>query len=182
MNKVLRTAKAYEIDYCPLEITGFGIQNALACIFEIFGVQISKDNIFVDEYEVERKQLCDLHESIFKQDVRFQNHMNELQAELSLAEIDCEKFLQILDDLINRSDQRNPKVLISWLDKEKKPKNLSYVMTFYTYSDVCLGETLLSIPADGLTIQEAFMLYIESMQWGENDRFIQIMDEEVIEL
>ena len=34
-----------------------------------------------------------------------------------------------------------------------------------------MSETLASIPADGLSIEEAFKLYVEAMYWGEGDRF-----------
>ena len=34
-----------------------------------------------------------------------------------------------------------------------------------------------SIPADGLTLEKAFELYIEAMKWGEGDRFYQVTEE-----
>lgn len=34
-----------------------------------------------------------------------------------------------------------------------------------------MGEMLASVPADGLTVEEAFYLYIRAMQWAEGDRF-----------
>lgn len=45
----------------------------------------------------------------------------------------------------------------------------------YWDSDVCLGEMLASVPADGLSMEEAFELYMEAMNWCEGDRFFRII-------
>lgn len=44
------------------------------------------------------------------------------------------------------------------------------------HSEVILGETLASVPAEGLTMEEAFYLYMQAMHWGEEDRFFRLAD------
>lgn len=173
MNKVLRTAKVNQIDYYTLDLSGLGAQDALACIFELFGVRLSKDNIYVDEYEVERIQLQKLHEHLSSQD-DLGGHAQDFELYLQQAEVDKDKLLRIIGELINKSDPDNPNIRISWFDKENSPKDLDYIKSIYSCSEVCLGETLASIPADGLTLEEAFDLYIVAMKWGEGDRFYRV--------
>lgn len=48
----------------------------------------------------------------------------------------------------------------------------------YLNSDVCMGEMLLSIPADGLSIEEAFELGIAAKKWADGDRFYRVVDKE----
>lgn len=50
-------------------------------------------------------------------------------------------------------------------------KKLEEIKSGYGDSEVCMGEMLASVPADGLTVEEAFYLYIRAMQWAEGDRF-----------
>lgn len=52
--------------------------------------------------------------------------------------------------------------------------NLEDVMKEYNRSEVCMGETLGSISANGLTIEEAFELYIKAMNHIEGDKFYRI--------
>lgn len=54
--------------------------------------------------------------------------------------------------------------------KEEK-LTLNDVKEEYRKSDVCMGETLAFIPADSLSLEEAFQFYIEAMKWAEKDRF-----------
>lgn len=49
--------------------------------------------------------------------------------------------------------------------------DLEEVMREYDRSEVCMGETLGSISANGLTIEEAFELYIKAMNHAEGDKF-----------
>ncbi|WP_226992569.1 hypothetical protein [Bacteroides graminisolvens] len=41
-----------------------------------------------------------------------------------------------------------------------------------------MGETLALIPADSLSLEEAFQLYIEAMKWAEGDRFYKSENDE----
>lgn len=47
----------------------------------------------------------------------------------------------------------------------------------YHESDVCMGETLLSIPATGLSMEEAFELAIEAKKWADGDKFYRVIDD-----
>lgn len=47
----------------------------------------------------------------------------------------------------------------------------------YRDSDVCMGEMLLSMPADGLSIEEAFELGIAAKKWADGDRFYRVVDD-----
>ena len=61
--------------------------------------------------------------------------------------------------------------------KEEK-LTLDDVKEEYHKSDVCMGETLALIPADSLSLEEAFQLYIEAMKWAEGDRFYKSENDE----
>lgn len=41
----------------------------------------------------------------------------------------------------------------------------------YMDGDVCMGEMLGSIPADGLSVEEAMEIYIAAMRWANGDKF-----------
>lgn len=178
MNKKLRIAKVNKVEYCPLSISGIEMQHALAYIFELFGVKVDKQNIFVNDYQVTRDQLQNLHECITSQGSEFQKHSSLFDEYLKIANIDKDKFLQVLDDLIYRSDQQNPQILISWSDNKNKPIDINDIKSIQFISEVVLSETLASIPADGLSIEEAFKLYVEAMYWGEGDRFYMAKEDE----
>lgn len=178
MNKKLRIAKVNKVEYCSLSISGIEMQHALAYIFELFGVKVDKQNIFVDDYQVTREQLQNLHECITSQGSEFQKHSSLFDEYLKIANIDKDKFLQILDDLIYRSDQQNPQILISWSNNKNKPIDINDIKSIQFINEVVLSETLASIPADGLSLEEAFKLYVEAMYWGEGDRFYMAKEDE----
>lgn len=60
--------------------------------------------------------------------------------------------------------------------------SLSRIMKEYHENDICMAELLASIPADGLTIEEAFELYIAAKKWADGDKFYQVIDDEQQEL
>ena len=49
----------------------------------------------------------------------------------------------------------------------------------YTQSEVCMGELLANISADGMSIEDACELYIKAMNYAEKDEFYQLADREV---
>ena len=49
----------------------------------------------------------------------------------------------------------------------------------YAQSEVCMGELLANISADGMSIEDAFELYIKAMNYAEKDEFYQLADREV---
>lgn len=181
MPKILHTARTFQIKHSPLELSGIAAHDALACIFEMSGIKIDKDNIFVDEYKVKRTQLRELYRHISEMDADTE-YAGDLEILLEQADIDKKKFLKLLDKLINKSDKRTPYVLLSWLDKEKKCLDLEDIKKIYSHSEVCMGEMLAFVPADGLTLEKAFELYITAMQWCEGDCFFrQIIGEQDLE-
>ena len=177
MNKELRTARKNQIEFCSLAASGFELQQGIACIFELFSIKIDKRSIFADEYQVSRDQLQSMYESIANQDSVFQEHASLFEDYLRSAYIDKDEFLQILDDLIHKSDQQNPQILISWSDTNK-PIDLNDIKDIQSISDIILNETLASIPADGLSIEEAFILYVKAMYWGEGDCFYMVTEDQ----
>lgn len=65
----------------------------------------------------------------------------------------------------------------------KKKLTLSDIKEiYYNDNDVCMGEMLASVPAEGLSIEEAFELYIAAMKWKEEDRFYKVSEGELVEL
>lgn len=61
--------------------------------------------------------------------------------------------------------------------------DLDKLKAIYCDSDVCMGETLAATPAEGLSVEEAFELYIRCMQWAEGDKFfVEKLDEDEVEL
>lgn len=59
------------------------------------------------------------------------------------------------------------------------------VRAAYHDSKVVMGEMLASVPADGLSIEEAFFLYVAAQNWANGDEFTQILgdnDEEDVNL
>lgn len=61
------------------------------------------------------------------------------------------------------------------MDKDKM--TLDKLKKEYMESDVCMGEMLLSIPANGLSIEEAFELSIAAKKWADGDRFYRVIDD-----
>lgn len=54
---------------------------------------------------------------------------------------------------------------------EKAQKKLDFLKSEYHKYDVCMYEMLDDCCADGLTIGEAFEVYIEAMRWSDGDTF-----------
>ncbi|WP_018667202.1 hypothetical protein [Bacteroides gallinarum] len=76
--------------------------------------------------------------------------------------------------------------MINWIQQtllrrkktDKGRMTLEKLKEEYWDSDVCMGEMLLSMPADGLSIEEAFELSIAAKKWADGDRFYRVVDEE----
>lgn len=74
--------------------------------------------------------------------------------------------------------------MINWIQQtllrrkktDKGRMTLEKLKEEYLNSDVCMGEMLLSIPADGLSIEEAFELGIAAKKWADGDRFYRVVD------
>ena len=60
-------------------------------------------------------------------------------------------------------------------NKNRVPLSFNKVKEMYHESDVVMGEMLASVPADGMSIEDAFYLYIAAQNWANGDEFIQII-------
>lgn len=67
-------------------------------------------------------------------------------------------------------------MLLPYRRKNKSIMTLEKVKDEYHQNDVCMGELLLSIPANGLSLEEAFELSIAAKKWADGDRFYRIID------
>ena len=63
-------------------------------------------------------------------------------------------------------------------NKNRVPLSFNKVKEMYHESDVIMGEMLASIPADGMSIADAFCLYIAAQNWANGDEFIQIFGDD----
>ena len=62
--------------------------------------------------------------------------------------------------------------MLLWRKKTDKGRmTLGKVQKEYRENDVCKGELLDALPADGLSIEEAFELAITAKKWADGDRF-----------
>lgn len=61
--------------------------------------------------------------------------------------------------------------------KKKNKMTLEKVKEEYHQNDICMGELLLSIPADGLSLEEAFELSIAAKKWADGDRFYRVIED-----
>ena len=63
-------------------------------------------------------------------------------------------------------------------EKGKQGKlTLAKVKDMYRDSDVVMGEMLSSTSADGLSVEEAFYLYIAAQNWANGDEFSQVLED-----
>ena len=61
--------------------------------------------------------------------------------------------------------------MLLWRKKTDKGRmTLGKVQKEYRENDVCMGELLDALPADGLSIEEAFELAITAKKWADGDR------------
>lgn len=62
--------------------------------------------------------------------------------------------------------------MLLWRKKTDKGRmTLGKVQKEYRENDVCMEELLDALPADGLSIEEAFELAITAKKWADGDRF-----------
>ena len=70
-------------------------------------------------------------------------------------------------------------------NKNRVPFSFNKAKDMYYKSDVVMGEMLASVPADGMSIEDAFYLYIAAQNWANGDEFTQVLgdnDNEKIDL
>ena len=68
--------------------------------------------------------------------------------------------------------------MLLWRKKTDKGRmTLGKVQKEYRENDVCMGELLDALPADGLSIEEAFELAITAKKWADGDRFYRSLND-----
>ena len=58
---------------------------------------------------------------------------------------------------------------------------LDQIQKDYETSEVVMGEMLAIVPADGLSVEEAFFLYLKALNWAEGDLFFRQYNDGIIE-
>ena len=117
----MHVCSVYDIQYEYPGMIGYEAQDALYRIFEMFDVETSAEDI----YDVNKPGIKDaivglgnagrpFRRHIVEQDEEYQENEKAFLEQLKNAGIGREKFITVLDRLINDSDQRNSEVHISW--------------------------------------------------------------------
>lgn len=60
-------------------------------------------------------------------------------------------------------------------------QTLEQIRKDFWNEDICMSEFLASTPADGLSLEDAFELYIGARKWADGDRFFVDKDEDTLE-
>lgn len=117
MSTRLHTGKVYQIEYTPCGQGMFGSdgQEALYNIMSMFDINNTASDEFAEDYEVSREELKRLRTIITEEGAEYQNCEEGFKKALDNARITKADFIDVLDHLIEKSDQRNPFVLISWI-------------------------------------------------------------------
>ena len=63
----------------------------------------------------------------------------------------------------------------------QKKITLEQIKKDYQEHSICMAELLSSTPAEGLSVEEAFYLFIEALQYSDSDRFFWMRDKDEIE-
>ena len=73
--------------------------------------------------------------------------------------------------LRNRFSERTPINQYFRIMNSRLLKKLEEIKKEYGTSEVCMGEILDSVSADGFSIEEAHWLYMRAMEWANGDKF-----------
>lgn len=65
---------------------------------------------------------------------------------------------------------------------ENSKLNLEGIKEEYTKNDICMSELLENTSADGLTLEQAFQLYVRAKSWADDDVFHVLRDGEPFEV
>lgn len=114
MSRNLHVAKVWQIEYEYPGMYGCDGQDVFYNILTMFGIENSAENIYTDDFEIERSGLQQLKRHITGQDDTFRQHAGAFHAELEIIGMSTDDFVAVLDRLINDSDQSDAYVHISW--------------------------------------------------------------------
>lgn len=71
----------------------------------------------------------------------------------------------------NGFSERTPTNQTFRIMNSKLLKKLEEIKKEYETSEVCMGEMLDSVSADGFSIEDAHWLYMRAMEWANGDKF-----------
>lgn len=114
MSRQLHIGEVYQVKYRYGGLYGSDGQDALYDIFSMFEIENNAEDIYTDDYEVEREELKRLRQMLTDKDEKYLENEEELNKCLEKIDMTLDKFIDVLDILINESDQNNEYVLISW--------------------------------------------------------------------
>ena len=114
MSRILHVAKVWQVKYEYPGMYGCDGQDAFYNILEMFDVRNSAEDIYTDDFEIERSELQRLKQHITGRDDAFRQHAEAFHAELDKIEMDTDGFIAVLDNLINDSDQSDAFIHVSW--------------------------------------------------------------------
>lgn len=72
---------------------------------------------------------------------------------------------------------KKQQMLLKSQKTNKGKVTLQRIQESYHQNDICMGDLLLSVPADGLSLEEAFELAIAAKKWADGDRFYRIVND-----
>ena len=114
MSRQLHFGTTYQVQYGYGGMFGSDGQDALYDIFSMFEIENNAEDIYTDDYEVEREELKRLRQMLIDKDDMYRENEEELNKCLEKIKLTLEDFIEVLDTLINKSDQKNEYILISW--------------------------------------------------------------------
>lgn len=114
MARNLHVARVWQIEYEYPGMHGGDGQDIFYDILTMFEVDNSAEDAYADDFEIARSGLQQLRRHISEQDETFRQKAGEFYSCLAKAGTDREKFIEILDCLINGSDQSDAYVHVSW--------------------------------------------------------------------
>lgn len=114
MSRQLHFGTTYQIKYGYGGMFGGDGQDALFDILSMFDISNTAEDIYTDDYEVEREDLKLLRQILFDKSEVYYLNKDELDKCLEKINVTLEDFIKVLDTLITESDQSNEYVLISW--------------------------------------------------------------------
>lgn len=110
----LYTGKVYQLQLSGALIPGLESKEAMYDLFQEFEISHNADDEFDDEYDLERTELQRFRNEIKNHTEYFQERAEYFAEKLEMMNLTEEEFIQVLDRLINESDQTNENVLLTW--------------------------------------------------------------------
>ena len=111
MARKLHVARVWQIEY---KYPGMYGGDGPGIFFVILPIDKSAEDAYTDDFEIARSGLQQLRKHISEQDETFRQNAEEFYSCLAKVGMDREKFIEVLDCLINGSDQSDAYVHVSW--------------------------------------------------------------------